>query len=486
MSLKRCHFWFAIRVRRSCPHTQVKLSNLRFARPSNFSDFERRSQELRMYFLVFVIIVAEAPFPPITTTLDKHSSAAQRQRILFVWLPYLERGLVLFDLWWAEQIFTVHSSHRHPWKLVPELDARRVKKDARRLPYGGARGRTPAPPYPGEWGHTDPRHGGERGGGSGRRGRGDPGSDVPPDPLDSPDLDTWTFSLGLTLFAPSNLSGASTSYVPPDPFDSPDVAYVQPHPSTGGTSYASPPLGAVGLLFLVPPPLGKVCSSVPHMPISRASSSNSDEHADEPMDEVTPVQQHSMNNNDEMRYPWTIRPDISNEGIHMVSDESSMLCPDVEEDDDDNKDTDEIMTLGSGEQIDDLIEPGTTRLLDWNDAMIDIQLSMRFTKEHTYLIQVYQNKHRNITSKFISKLISHLVANDPKIPVSNVIQEVQVLLQTGYTYKRAWYARKFAIKRVFGSWETTFSILPKYLQAMKDSNPRTVYEFLHHRTSSFS
>ncbi|KAI5681364.1 hypothetical protein M9H77_02591 [Catharanthus roseus] len=93
-------------------------------------------------------------------------------------------------------------------------------------------------------------------------------------------------------------------------------------------------------------------------------------------------------------------------------------------------------------------------------------------------------KHRNMTSKFVSKLISHFVANDPEISVSNVIGEVQVKLQTGYTYKRAWYAQKFVIERVFGSWETTFSVLPKYLHVMKDSNPGTVYEFLNPRTSS--
>ncbi|KAI5654002.1 hypothetical protein M9H77_31189 [Catharanthus roseus] len=33
--------------------------------------------------------------------------------------------------------------------------------------------------------------------------------------------------------------------------------------------------------------------------------------------------------------------------------------------------------------------------------------------------------------------ISHLVADDPEIPVSNIIQEVQILYQTGCTYKRA-------------------------------------------------
>ncbi|KAI5681541.1 hypothetical protein M9H77_02769 [Catharanthus roseus] len=206
---------------------------------------------------------------------------------------------------------------------------------------------------------------------------------------------------------------------------------------------------------------------------------------------------------------WTIRPDISNEGIHvlvkfeliqsqtfseiqhthvstdkdysnirqhvtaitqMVSDEPSILYLVIKEDDEDNDNSDEgygvssasdddnnpndeedDINFGSGEQINDLTESSTITLLDWNDAMTDLQLGMRFTKEHTYLVQVHQNKHRNMTLKFISKLISHLVANDSKILVSNVIQEVQVLLQTGCTYKRAWYARKFAVERMFDS-----------------------------------
>ncbi|KAI5681811.1 hypothetical protein M9H77_03039 [Catharanthus roseus] len=51
----------------------------------------------------------------------------------------------------------------------------------------------------------------------------------------------------------------------------------------------------------------------------------------------------------------------------------------------------------------------------------------RFVKEHTCLVQIEQNKHRNLSSKFISMSISYLVANDPEIPVSNIIQEVQFL-----------------------------------------------------------
>ncbi|KAI5667556.1 hypothetical protein M9H77_17409 [Catharanthus roseus] len=37
-----------------------------------------------------------------------------------------------------------------------------------------------------------------------------------------------------------------------------------------------------------------------------------------------------------------------------------------------------FLDMGSGSPIDDLVESGTIQLLDWNDSMIDIQLSMRF------------------------------------------------------------------------------------------------------------
>ncbi|KAI5681454.1 hypothetical protein M9H77_02682 [Catharanthus roseus] len=67
--------------------------------------------------------------------------------------------------------------------------------------------------------------------------------------------------------------------------------------------------------------------------------------------------------------------------------------------------------MGSGSPIDDLVKSGTLRLLHWNDSMTDIQLGMRFVDK----VQT------------ISTVRNHLVANDPEIPVSNVIEEVQVI-----------------------------------------------------------
>ncbi|KAI5675279.1 hypothetical protein M9H77_06229 [Catharanthus roseus] len=54
----------------------------------------------------------------------------------------------------------------------------------------------------------------------------------------------------------------------------------------------------------------------------------------------------------------------------------------------------------------------------WN-----VRMTMRVPNTTKCIIE--QNKHRNLSSKFISISISHIVANDPEIPVSNIIQEVQ-------------------------------------------------------------
>ncbi|KAI5654670.1 hypothetical protein M9H77_31857 [Catharanthus roseus] len=59
--------------------------------------------------------------------------------------------------------------------------------------------------------------------------------------------------------------------------------------------------------------------------------------------------------------------------------------------------------------------------------------------------------------------ISHLVANDPEIPVSNIIQEMQVLYQTGCTYKRAYC----------GKWQTYTLPCSHVLAMCRENGSRT-------------
>ncbi|KAI5682092.1 hypothetical protein M9H77_03320 [Catharanthus roseus] len=148
-----------------------------------------------------------------------------------------------------QQTFLVQPSRRRPQEPVPDRGARGVKRGARRLPGGGARGgRSLAPPDLGR-GHINPGRGGEMGEAYGGRELRDLGSSYQVEPFDSLDLGMPSFTLGL---------------MPP----------TQSHPPI---SYAPPPSYAVG-------------SSTQYMPISTTSSSDSDEHDDETTDVVTPAQ----------------------------------------------------------------------------------------------------------------------------------------------------------------------------------------------------
>ncbi|KAI5673768.1 hypothetical protein M9H77_14132 [Catharanthus roseus] len=191
--------------------------------------------------------------------------------------------------------------------------------------------------------------------------------------------------------------------------------------------------------FWAPAPPGTASSSTPHQPISQVSSSDEEERADD----MDGVQYYGFGHR--IVQQWESSQWFSNARYDYTHSGA-------------------FLDIGSGSPIDDLVKSGTVRLLDWNNSMTDIQLGMRYVDK--------------------VQAISAVLANDLEIPVLNIIQEVQVLFQTSCTYKRTWYARKFTIERVFGSWDTTFNILPKYLQAVQDLNPRIVYEFLHHRTSS--
>ncbi|KAI5680679.1 hypothetical protein M9H77_01906 [Catharanthus roseus] len=133
---------------------------------------------------------------------------------------------------------------------VPDRGARGVKRGAHRLPGGGARRSRPPAPLDLGRGHADPSHGEEMGEGSGGRGLGDLRSSYQVELFDSLDLGIPSFSLGLT---PPTQSHPPISYAPPAPYT--------------------------------------VGSSIQHMPIFIASSSDSDEHDDEPTDMVTSAQQ---------------------------------------------------------------------------------------------------------------------------------------------------------------------------------------------------
>ncbi|KAI5666652.1 hypothetical protein M9H77_16505 [Catharanthus roseus] len=140
----------------------------------------------------------------------------------------------------------------------------------------------------------------------------------------------------------------------------------------------------------------------------------------------------------------------------MVSDEPSMLYSAVNNDDDEVEGSDGDEAVSSQSESDDDNDPEEGEFQTPPNPINPVNPITENTVQQWERSQWFSNARYDYTQSgaFLdidsdSPLddIIESVANDPEIPVSNIIQEPQVLYQTGCTYKQAWYARKFAIER---------------------------------------
>ncbi|KAI5662817.1 hypothetical protein M9H77_22140 [Catharanthus roseus] len=178
-----------------------------------------------------------------------------------------------------------------------------------------------------------------------------------------------------------------------------------------------------------------------------------------------------------MRYLWTIPADLSKEGIHilvefepiqqqnipsthdrntatlpehitavtqMVSDETSMLYSTVNNDDDEVDGSDEDDAVSSQSESDDDNDPEEGEFQTPLNPVNTINPITENIVQQWESSQWFSNARYDYTysgafldmgsGSPIDDLVEY-VANDPEIPVSNIIQEVKVLFQTGCTYK---------------------------------------------------
>ncbi|KAI5682999.1 hypothetical protein M9H77_04227 [Catharanthus roseus] len=178
-----------------------------------------------------------------------------------------------------------------------------------------------------------------------------------------------------------------------------------------------------------------------------------------------------------MRYLWTISADLSKEGIHilvefepieqqnipstngrntttlpehitaitqMVSDEPSMLYSTVNNDDDEVDESDGVDAVSSQSKSDDENDPEEGEFYPPLNPENPVNPVIENIVQQWESNQWFSNTRYDYTHSGafldmgsgspIDDIIEY-VANDPEIPVSNIIQEVQVMFQTGCTYK---------------------------------------------------
>ena len=94
------------------------------------------------------------------------------------------------------------------------------------------------------------------------------------------------------------------------------------------------------------------------------------------------------------------------------------------------------------------------------------------------------NSNTNLTYSVIARHIVRSIKNDLGFKVKNIISHSKEISKVDVSYKISWYARRKTIKLIFGSWEANFAVLPKYLDALVQSNLGTRVKWLHYSDST--
>ncbi|KAD5507599.1 hypothetical protein E3N88_15302 [Mikania micrantha] len=116
-----------------------------------------------------------------------------------------------------------------------------------------------------------------------------------------------------------------------------------------------------------------------------------------------------------------------------------------------------------------------------NDHMWQI---IRWVDSHNCYDTIVGNENRSLKSKDVATRILHNMREDLACPVKQIRAFIKDQLNVDISYSKAWRARKEAIERIYGSWESNFEELPRYIAALHESNPGTIVEWFHAPTGS--
>jgi len=85
--------------------------------------------------------------------------------------------------------------------------------------------------------------------------------------------------------------------------------------------------------------------------------------------------------------------------------------------------------------------------------------------------------HRKLDSDIIASHIVGLVSDHPKTSGPQIQQVMYSQFKYHVSYNKAWRAKYKALKIAFGDWESSYALLPIFLQAAFRAMPGTIYEF---------
>jgi len=84
--------------------------------------------------------------------------------------------------------------------------------------------------------------------------------------------------------------------------------------------------------------------------------------------------------------------------------------------------------------------------------------------------------HVNLDSNQIGSIVMNSVKENPSIPIKSLVAEIKNHFGYSISYDKAWNGKQKAIAKEFGDWEESYNELPRWYQAVQESNPDTIIQ----------
>ncbi|KAL6853428.1 hypothetical protein ACP4OV_019457 [Aristida adscensionis] len=97
--------------------------------------------------------------------------------------------------------------------------------------------------------------------------------------------------------------------------------------------------------------------------------------------------------------------------------------------------------------------------------------------EHSCRLENVVTKHRNLTSGLIANIMFNEIIEKRDMACTYIVQAMQRQFKYRISYAKAWRAKQKAMERRFGSFEASYTNMPRVLDALKDRNPDTYTAF---------
>ncbi|XP_057969478.1 uncharacterized protein LOC131158630 [Malania oleifera] len=92
---------------------------------------------------------------------------------------------------------------------------------------------------------------------------------------------------------------------------------------------------------------------------------------------------------------------------------------------------------------------------------------------HTCINETLSQDHPQLKSSLVANEVVEIIKSDVGASIAALQAHLRSKYQYHVSYRKVWLEKQMAVSRVFGDWDISYQLLPKWMHAMCETNPGT-------------